>query len=125
MQMTERQVGTVTILDLVGDLSVDQDAQDLKAKVNSLIQQGRVDVIVNLADVPYMASIGLGRLVASYGSLRKANGSMKLLHVNSKTHHLMLVTRLVLVLETFESEEEAVASFRSPAPLTGPQMNPI
>lgn len=115
MLMTERQVGRVTILDLVGDLTIDQDAQQLKDAINGLIQRGRVDVIVNLADVPYIASIGLGRLAASYSSLAKAGGTMKLLHVNSRNHHLLLVTRLIMVFETFDSEDEAIARCRERA----------
>jgi anti-sigma B factor antagonist len=114
MQLTERQVGGAMILDLVGDLTSDQDAERLKDAIHSLIQQGRADVIVNLADVPYVSSTGLGRLVASYSSLVKAGGSMKLLHLNQRNHHLLLVTRLIMVFEPFDSEEEAVASFHHP-----------
>ena len=89
MKMTERQVGNVTLLDLVGNLTIDEDRQSLKDKIYSLIQQGRTQVLVNLAHVPYIDSAGLGQLVASYTSLTRANGSMKLLHANSKNQHLL------------------------------------
>jgi anti-sigma B factor antagonist len=113
MQMTERHVGTVTILDLVGKLTIDQDAQRLKDKINSLIHDGRTQVIINLAHVPYIDSGGLGQLVASYGSIAKAGGGMKLLHVNTKNHDLLSLTRLVTLFQTFDSEDAAVASFPS------------
>ena len=118
MKMTERQVGNVTVLDLAGGLTIDGDVQSLKDKIYSLIQQGRTQVLVNLADVPYIDSAGLGQLVASYTSVTRANGSMKLLHLNAKNQHLLVITRLVTVFETFDSEVEAVASFhqsREPA----------
>jgi anti-sigma B factor antagonist len=115
MKMTERQVGDVTLLDLTGSLTIDEDAQSLKDKIYSLIQQGRTQVLVNLAKVPYIDSAGLGQLVASYTSLTKANGSMKLLNVNSKNQHLLVITRLVTVFETFDSEAEALASFHHPS----------
>ena len=114
MKMTERQVGNVTLLDLAGDLTIEEDRQSLKDKIYSLIQQGRTQVLVNLADVPYIDSAGLGQLVASYTSLTRANGSMKLLHANSKNQHLLVITRLVTVFETFDTEADAVASFHQP-----------
>jgi anti-anti-sigma factor len=114
MKMTERKVGNVTVLDLVGSLSIDEDVQSLKDKVSSLIEHGRTQVLVNLADVPYIDSAGLGQLVASYTSATRANGSMKLLHVNSKNQHLLVITRLVTVFETFDSEADAMASFHQP-----------
>jgi anti-sigma B factor antagonist len=111
MEMTERQVGGVTILDLVGKLTIDQDAQRLKDKINSLIQQERTAVILNLAEVSYIDSGGLGQLVASYGSLAKTTGGLKLLHVNKRNHDLLSITRLVTIFESFDSEAEAVGSF--------------
>jgi anti-sigma B factor antagonist len=114
MKMTERQVADVTVLDLVGSLTIDEDVESLKDKIYSLIQQGHTQVLVNLADVPYIDSAGLGQLVASYTSVTRANGSMKLLHVNSKNQHLLVITRLVTVFETFDSEADAMASFHQP-----------
>ena len=114
MQMTEREVGGVTILDLTGKLTIDQDAQRLKDKINSLIHQDRTRVIVNLANVSYIDSGGLGQLVSCYGSLARTNGGLKLLNVNKRNHDLLTITHLVTVFQTFESEDEAVASFTRP-----------
>lgn len=116
MRLTERQVGSVTILDLAGKLTIDRDAQLLKDKINSLIQQQRTAVVLNLADVSYIDSGGLGQLVACYGSLARTTGGLKLLHVNQRNHDLLSITRLVTIFPTFDSEEDAVRSYdRLPA----------
>jgi len=115
LEIAERHVGAVTILDLTGNLTIDQDAQRLKDKINSLIQQDRVAVVLNLGEVAYIDSGGLGQLVASYGSLSKTKGGLKLLHVNKKNHDLLSITRLVTIFDTFDSEDEAVKSFASAA----------
>ena len=111
LEIAERQVGAVTVLDLSGNLTIDHDAQHLKDKINSLIQQKRVAVVLNLGEVAYIDSGGLGQLVASFGSLAKTTGGLKLLHVNKKNHDLLSITRLVTVFDTFDSEDEAVRSF--------------
>jgi anti-sigma B factor antagonist len=111
LEIAERQVGAVTILDLSGNLTIDQDAQRLKDKINSLIQQERLAVVLNLGEVTYIDSGGLGQLVASYGSLSKTAGGLKLLHVNKRNHDLLSITRLVTIFDTFDSEDEAVKSF--------------
>jgi len=111
LEIAERHVGKVTVLDLTGNLTIDQDAQRLKDKINSLIQQDRVAVVLNLGEVAYIDSGGLGQLVASYGSLSKTSGGLKLLHVNKKNHDLLSITRLVTIFDTFDSEDEAVKSF--------------
>jgi len=112
----ERHIGGVTVLDIVGKLTIDEAAEHLKDKINSLITQGRTQVVLNLAKVPYIDSGGLGQLIASFGSVKRNGGTMKLLHVNSKNHDLLSITSLVTVFETFDSEDQAVRSFKSAAP---------
>ena len=119
-EIGERQIGAVTILDLAGKLTIDQDAQRLKDKINSLILQQRTKVILNLGEVSYIDSGGLGQLVASYGSLSKTTGGLKLLHVNKRNHDLLSITRLVTIFDTYDSEAEAVKSFDSPSGSTAP-----
>ena len=115
LEIAERQIGAVTILDLSGKLTIDQDAQRLKDKINSLIHQQHTKVVLNLGDVSYIDSGGLGQLVSSYGSLAKTNGGLKLLHVNKRNHDLLSITRLVTIFDAYDSEEEAVKSFDRPA----------
>ena len=113
LALTERQIGAVTVLDLVGKLTIDHDAQRLKDKINSLIQQGRTQIVLNLTDVSYIDSGGLGQLVASYGSVAKTSGGLKLLGVSKRNHDLLSITRLVTLFDAYDSEQEAVESFHT------------
>jgi anti-sigma B factor antagonist len=110
LTIAERPISRVTVLDVVGKLTSDHGDR-IKDKVNSLIAQGRTQIVLNLKDVPYIDSSGLGQLVASYGSVKKAGGSLKLLNVNSRNHDLLSITRLVTIFDSFDSESEAVQSF--------------
>jgi anti-sigma B factor antagonist len=116
IRIEERLIGQVTVLDIVGKLTMDQAARRLKDKINSLIAQERTQIVLNLGGVPYIDSGGLGQLVASYGSVMRTGGAMKLLNVSSRNHDLLSITRLVTVFESFDSEAEAVQSFQTPAP---------
>src|SRR6187455_74266 len=111
MEITERIVDTITVLDLSGKLTIGEGAQRLKDKSESLVFQGRNRVIVNLAEVPYIDSGGLGQLVACYTTLAKAGGRLTLANINKTNHDLLSITKLVAVFETFDSEAEAVQSY--------------
>ena len=113
VKIEERLIGPVTVLDIVGKLTMDQGAERLKDKINSLISQQRTHIVMNLKNVPYIDSGGLGQLVASYGSVMKAGGALKLLNVSSRNHDLLSITRLVTLFESFDSETEAVQSFQT------------
>ena len=115
--IAERPLGRVTVLDLVGRLTIDRGAQHLKDKINSLIAQDRTLIVLNLKDVPYIDSGGLGQLVASFGSVMRAKGVLKLMHISSRNHDLLSITRLVTLFESFDSEAEAVQSFQTFAPV--------
>ena len=111
MQITERTSGALTILDLNGKLTNDNGAELLKDKTESLVFQKRTQVIVNLGAVPYIDSGGLGQLVASYATVARAGGRLTLTNVNTKNHDLLSITKLVAVIDTFDSEEQAVESY--------------
>jgi anti-sigma B factor antagonist len=117
IKIEERAIGRVTVLDIVGRLTIDQAAQHLKDKINSLISQQRTEIVLNLKNVPYIDSGGLGQLVASYGSVMKTGGALKLLNVTARNHDLLSITRLVTVFESFDSEAEAIQSFQTLAPV--------
>ena len=117
IKIEERAIGHVTVLDIVGRLTMDQGAQRLKDKINSLISQQRTQIVLNLENVPYIDSGGLGQLVASYGSVMRTGGALKLLNVTVRNHDLLSITRLVTVFESFDSEAEAIQSFQTLAPV--------
>jgi anti-sigma B factor antagonist len=116
MQVTERVVGDVTILDLSGKLTINEGAQLLKDKSESLAFQGRNQVIVNLGQVPYIDSGGLGQLVACFTTISRMGGRLTLLNLNKKNHDLLSITKLVAVFETFDSEQHALASYAATTP---------
>lgn len=117
IKIEERPIGNVTVLDIVGKLTIDQGAEHLKDKINSLISQKRTHIVLNLQNVPYIDSGGLGQLMASFGSVMRAGGAMKLLNVNAGNHDLLSITSLVRVFESFDSEAEAVRSFQTVHPV--------
>jgi anti-sigma B factor antagonist len=118
IRIDERHIGGITVLDVSGKLTIDEAAEHLKDKINSLIEQNETRIVLNLKGVPYIDSGGLGQLIASFGSVKKAGGTMKLLHVNSRNHNLLSITSLVTVFESFDSEDEAIKSFETAAPST-------
>ena len=78
MTLSERSVGSVTVLDVVGDVKLDEGAGQLRDKVRSLLQQGKTSLLVNLGAVPYIDSAGLGELVQAYAVAKKQGGALKL-----------------------------------------------
>ena len=115
MQMTERQIGSITILDLAGTITIDDDAGRLKDKINSLIHQGQKKLLLNLEGVPYIDSAGLGEIVRTYTTVSRQGGSLKLVNLTKRITDLLAITKLLTVFETFDSEKDAVASYQSPA----------
>ena len=113
MQIEERSTGDVMVLDLKGKVTLGEGDQLLRDKVNSLIQQGRLKVVLNLADVPYIDSAGLGEIVRTYTTISRQGGSMKLLNLTKRITDLLSITKLLTVFETFDSEADAIRSFSS------------
>ena len=115
MQITERAVGDVMVLDLKGKITLGEGDELLKDKVNSLVNQGHKKIVLNLADVPYIDSAGLGEVVRTYTTVSRQGGSLKLLNLTKRITDLLSITKLLTVFETFDSENEAVRSFSASA----------
>ena len=113
MTITERVVDTITILDLSGKLTIGEGAQVLKDKSESLVFQGHHKVIVNLADVPYIDSAGLGEIVRTFTTVSRQGGSLKLLSLTKRITDLLAITKLLTVFETHDNEADAIRSFQS------------
>jgi anti-sigma B factor antagonist len=111
MQISERVVGDVTILDLNGKITLGEGDELLKDKINSLLNQGQRKLILNLEGVPYIDSAGLGEIVRTYTTVSRQGGKLKLLNLTKRIQDLLSITKLLTVFETFESEEQAVQSF--------------
>jgi anti-sigma B factor antagonist len=115
MQIEERTVGDVLVLDLKGKITLGEGDEMLKDKVNSLVNQGYRKIILNLADVPYIDSAGLGEIVRTYTTVSRQGGSLKLLNLTKRITDLLSITKLLTVFETFDAENEAVRSFSASA----------
>src|SRR6195256_7083643 len=115
MQITERSVGDVMVLDIKGKITLGEGDEQLKDKVNSLVNQGHRKMVLNLAEVPYLESAGLGEVVRAYTTVSRQGGSLKLLNLTKRITDLLSITKLLTVFETFDSENEAVRSFSAPA----------
>jgi len=115
MQIAERAVGDVVVLDIKGRITLGEGDEVLKDKVNTLVNQGRKKIILNLADVPYVDSAGLGEIVRTYTTVSRQGGSLKLLNLTKRISDLLSITKLLTVFETFDVEKEAIASFSASA----------
>ena len=115
MQIEQRGVGDVVILDLKGKITLGEGDELLRDKVNSLLLQGHRKIILNLAAVPYIDSAGLGEVVRTYTTVSRQSGSLKLLNLTKRITDLLSITKLLTVFETFESESDAVRSFAASA----------
>ena len=115
MQIDERPVGDVVVLDLKGKITLGEGDELLKDKVNSLLNQGQRKIVLNLGGVPYIDSAGLGEVVRTYTTVSRQGGSLKLLNLTKRITDLLSITKLLTVFETFESEDAAVRSFSASA----------
>lgn len=113
MTVVERRIGDVTVLDLKGRLVFDEGDAVLRSHINSLVADGRMHILLNLRDVTYVDSCGVGVLIAKYVSLRRKGGDLRLVHVTTRSRRLLQITKLVDVFRIFDNEADAVASFSS------------
>jgi anti-sigma B factor antagonist len=111
MQIEERTVGDVTVLDLKGKMTLGEGDELLKDKINSLMNQGRGKILMNLEGVPYIDSAGLGEIVRTYTTVSRQGGTMKLVNLTKRITDLLAITKLLTVFETFDSESEAINSY--------------
>jgi anti-sigma B factor antagonist len=111
MQIEERIVDDVTVLDLKGKMTLGEGDELLKDKINSLVSQGHSKIVLNLEAVPYIDSAGLGEIVRTYTSISRQGGKLKLLNLTKRIQDLLAITKLLTVFETYESEPDAIKSF--------------
>src|ERR1700682_961674 len=115
MQLEERSVGDIVIVAVKGDITLNNGSDVvLRDKVRSLIQQGRMKLIIDLGHVSYMDSAGLGELGQAYATTKTKGGSLKLLGLTKRLKDLLAITKLATVFESFDQEADAIASFSAP-----------
>lgn len=113
LRIVERVVDGVAILDMTGRLVLDRGDAVFREHVNGLLARGQTRIVLNLENVSYIDSAGVGVMVAKFLTVRRAGGDMKLLHLTPRSNRVMTITKLLTVFEAFDSEQEAVRSFEA------------
>ena len=111
LNISERQAGDVTILDMSGKVTIGEGSVALRNTIRRLVGEGKKGILLNLADVGYVDSSGIGELVSSFTAVNKEGGSLKLLSLTQKIQDLLAITKLLTVFDTFDDEGEALASY--------------
>jgi anti-sigma B factor antagonist len=106
-----RQVGTVTIVDIKGRIVMGEESAAVRDMILGLLSKGNKQILLNLAGVEYIDSMGLGSLVGSFATARKQGGDLKLLNVNDKVTDVMQITKLYTVFDIAKDESAAIKSF--------------
>lgn len=111
MTLTERTAGDVVIVDVVGTILASERGPRLEDTVAGLARRGLTRVVLNLAGAAYMDSAGLGDFIQAYAVMQRAGGVIRLLHVSPRVQHVLAITRLLGLFESFDDEAMAVSSF--------------
>ena len=112
MQIAERESGAVTILDLSGKITLGDGDTLLKDKLHSLLHRGKKNILLNMSNVQYVDSAGLGMIVGAYTTVAREGGALKLVGVTKRLQDLLSITKLLTVFETFDAEDEGLRSFK-------------
>jgi len=111
MSITTREVSHITIVDITGRITLGDETGQLRDTVRQLLEQGKKKIILNLAQVDYIDSSGVGELVSSFTTVRNAGGELKLLSLTKKVHDVVQVTKLYTVFDIKDDEFTAIKSF--------------
>ena len=111
MTIETRTSGPVTILDIHGKITIGEGSAEVRKTVRELLQAGKKDILLNLGDVSYVDSSGIGELVSSFTTVSNQGGQLKLLNLTKKLKELLAITKLLTVFDSYENEVEALTSF--------------
>ncbi len=112
MKASSRQIDGVTILDCSGRITLGEGSVVLRDMVRDLLSKGQKKILLNLGDVNYIDSSGIGEMVSAYTTVKNQGGELKLLNLTKKVHDLLQITKLYTVFDVKEDEASAVKSFR-------------
>ena len=112
LQGTCREIEDIAIIDFSGKITLGEGSSTLRRTIRELIDKGHRKIVLNLGDVDYIDSSGIGELVSGYTTVRNVEGEMKLLHLTKRVHDLLQITRLFTVFDVQSDEESALRSFR-------------
>jgi anti-sigma B factor antagonist len=112
LHATHRFAGEVTVVEMGGRIALGEGSALLRKTIRDLLTERRTRILLNLADISYIDSSGIGELVSAYTSVKGQGGELKLLHLTKKVHDLLQITRLFTVFEVFTDEPAALKSFK-------------
>ncbi len=112
LHATQRDAGPVTVVDFGGKITLGDGSALLRKTIRGLLDEERMRILMNLADVDYIDSAGIGELVSGFTAVRSRGGELKLLHLTKKVKDLLQLTRLYTVFEVFSDEGTALKSFQ-------------
>jgi anti-sigma B factor antagonist len=110
LSLKTRKIDAVLVYDLSGKLTIGEPVMQLRESLRSQVNEGNRKFILNLRDVSYIDSSGLGELVSSYSTIRAKGGDVKLLHLTAKTKDLLQMTKLLTVFDSYDDEAKALAA---------------
>lgn len=116
VKLTTHEEGDVTIVNASGRLTLGEGTSTLRKRMRELVDGGSRRIVLNMADVTYMDSSGVGELVAAYTTVTAGGGELKLSILGKRVHELLYITKLCTVFESFEDEASAIASFSAAKP---------
>jgi anti-sigma B factor antagonist len=112
LNITERQAGDITILDMSGKVTIGEGSIALRTTIRRLLGEGKKKILLNLGGVGYVDSSGIGELVSSFTAVNKESGTLKLLNLTQKIQDLLAITKLLTVFDVFDSEADALSSYK-------------
>lgn len=112
LQGTFREIGEIAIMDFSGKITLGEGSSTLRKTIRELVDKGHRKILINLFDVDYIDSSGIGELVSGYTTVRSAGGELKLLNLTRRVHDILQITRLFTVFDVQSEEEAALRSFR-------------
>lgn len=113
MNIKERVVEGVSVLDLSGKIVLGEGDVQIRDRIRDLLADGQRNILLNLGEVNYLDSAGLGALISSYTTVKRESGQLKLMNLTKRIQDLLAITKLITVFDTFDSEKEAIASFKA------------
>jgi len=111
MKATIRQVDSATVVDVSGRITLGEGCTQLRELIREQLSKGNKNILLNLADVTYIDSSGIGELVSAYTGVAKQGGALKLLNLTKKVHDLLQITKLYTVFDVHDDEAKAISSF--------------
>jgi anti-sigma B factor antagonist len=112
MKVATRQVDGVTVLDLSGRITLGEGSVTLRDAVHDVLAKGPKHILLNLGNITYIDSSGIGELVSAFTSVKNSGGELKLLNLTRKVHDLLQITKLYTVFDIKDDEASAISSFK-------------